>query len=42
MKGSTILYALSHGLYEPWLSILKEGQEKTWLIEEICLSFTKE
>jgi hypothetical protein len=35
MKGSTILCALSHGLYEPWLSILKEGQEKTWLIEEI-------
>jgi hypothetical protein len=26
-----VLCAVSHGLYEPWISILKEGQEKTWL-----------
>ncbi len=26
-----VLCAVSHGLYEPWISILKDGQEKTWL-----------
>jgi hypothetical protein len=29
--GPKVLCALSHGLYEPWLSILKDGQEATWL-----------
>jgi hypothetical protein len=26
-----VVCAISHGLYEPWLSILRDGQEKTWL-----------
>jgi len=34
MKSSTVLVAISHGLYEPWLDILNEGQEKTWLSVE--------
>jgi len=29
-----VLVAIGHGLYEPWLSILYQGQEKTWLINE--------
>ena len=29
-----VLCALSHGLYEPWLGILKEGQQKTWLNQD--------
>ena len=31
MKSPTVLVAIGHGLYEPWLNILYEGQEKTWL-----------
>lgn len=27
----SLLCAISHGLYQPWLEILKEGQENTWL-----------
>ena len=27
----TLLIALQHGLYEPWISILKNGQMETWL-----------
>lgn len=30
---STMLCAISHGLYPPWVEILKEGQEKTWLLK---------
>jgi len=26
-----VLCAVSHGLYEPWLTILREGQQATWL-----------
>lgn len=26
-----VLCAVSHGLYEPWLTILREGQQTTWL-----------
>lgn len=29
----TVLCAISHGLYEPWISILRDGQEKTWLLD---------
>lgn len=32
MKNPTVLVAIGHGLYKPWLSILHEGQEKTWLL----------
>jgi hypothetical protein len=38
-KDSTVLCALSHGLYEPWLGILKEGQQKTWLDEDFPEGF---
>jgi hypothetical protein len=31
MDNPKILVALSHGLYEPWLGILHQGQAKTWL-----------
>lgn len=31
MNKPKVLLALFHGLYEPWLSILHQGQEKTWL-----------
>ena len=31
----TLLCAVSHGLYSPWLEILKNGQEKTWLNDPI-------
>jgi hypothetical protein len=34
MKNPTVLVAIGHGLYEPWLSILHQGQEKTWLLNE--------
>jgi hypothetical protein len=30
----TILIAVTHSLQEPWISIAKEGQFKTWLLEE--------
>lgn len=30
-SSKTVLCAISHGLYEPWISILLDGQEKTWL-----------
>jgi hypothetical protein len=30
-SSRTVLCAISHGLYEPWISILHDGQEKTWL-----------
>jgi hypothetical protein len=29
--SAKVLCAISHGLYEPWLSILREGQQPTWL-----------
>jgi hypothetical protein len=29
-----VLCALSHGLYEPWLGILEQGQQKTWLVQD--------
>lgn len=29
----TLLCAISQGLYPPWLDIMKEGQEKTWLLD---------
>lgn len=42
-KSSTedlkVLCALSHGLYEPWLGILKEGQQKTWLNQDFPEGF---
>ena len=31
MKKSKILIVVGHGLYEPWINILHEGQRKTWL-----------
>ena len=31
MNNPKVLVALFHGLYEPWLSILNQGQAKTWL-----------
>jgi hypothetical protein len=31
--------AIGHGLYEPWLSILREGQLNTWLAVEMPESF---
>ena len=31
MKKSKILIVVEHGLYEPWINILNEGQRKTWL-----------
>jgi hypothetical protein len=34
MRSPTVLVAIGHGLYEPWLSILHQGQEKTWLIQK--------
>jgi len=34
MKNPTVLVAIGHGLYEPWLSILHQGQEKTWLTQK--------
>lgn len=33
-EDSKVLCAISHGLYEPWLQILREGQQKTWLDQE--------
>lgn len=38
-KPAKVLCAISHGLYEPWLSILKEGQLQTWLTEEFPDNF---
>jgi len=35
MRNSKLLCAISHGLYSPWLDILNNGQEKTWLTEVI-------
>jgi hypothetical protein len=31
MNNPKILVAVGHGLYEPWINILHEGQGKTWL-----------
>jgi len=31
----SLLCAVGHGLYTPWLDILKNGQEKTWLKDPI-------
>jgi hypothetical protein len=31
----TLLCAIGHGLYQPWLEILKEGQQKTWLLNPL-------
>lgn len=39
-KELNIVCALSHGLYEPWIEILKEGQQKTWLNQEFPKGFT--
>ena len=38
-KPAKVLCAISHGLYEPWLSILKDGQQQTWLSEEFPENF---
>jgi hypothetical protein len=35
MKKATVLVAIGHGLYEPWLNILHQGQEKTWLLQKL-------
>lgn len=29
--GKSVLCAISHGLYDPWIAILHDGQELTWL-----------
>jgi hypothetical protein len=34
-----VLCAISHGLYEPWLSILREGQQPTWLSNKFPENF---
>jgi hypothetical protein len=34
-----IICAVTHGLYEPWISILNQGQAKTWLDEEMPINF---
>ncbi len=34
-----ILCAISHGIYEPWISILKNGQSATWLAEDFPENF---
>lgn len=31
MKSPKILLLVGHGLYQPWIDILHEGQRKTWL-----------
>lgn len=31
MENPKVLVAIFHGLYEPWLSILHQGQAKTWI-----------
>ncbi len=31
MENPKVLIALFHGLYEPWLDILHQGQAKTWI-----------
>lgn len=33
MKNPNVLIAIGHGLYKPWLNILHDGQEKTWLLD---------
>jgi len=38
-KPAKVLCAISHGLYEPWLSILRDGQQQTWLSEEFPEDF---
>jgi hypothetical protein len=38
-KPAKVLCAISHGLYEPWLSILKDGQQQTWLTTEFPENF---
>lgn len=30
-KKPNVMIAISHGLYEPWISILENGQKRTWL-----------
>jgi hypothetical protein len=39
LQQPKILCALSHGLYEPWLDILKSGQEATWLTSRMPNDF---
>lgn len=34
-----ILCAISHGIYEPWISILKNGQSATWLAQDFPENF---
>ena len=34
-----VLCAISHGLYEPWISILEEGQSQTWLTDRFPAGF---
>jgi hypothetical protein len=34
MPKPSVLCALSHGLYEPWLDIVKSGQDQTWLASQ--------
>jgi hypothetical protein len=31
----SVLCAVSHGLYQPWLDILRDGQEETWLRDQV-------
>ena len=33
--NNKIMVVVTHGLYEPWLSILRDGQEKTWLKQQV-------
>jgi hypothetical protein len=38
-QSAKVLCAISHGLYEPWLSILNDGQRLTWLSEKFPDNF---
>ena len=40
MQNPKLLCAIGHGLYRPWIDILYNGQEKTWLSGEIPENMT--
>lgn len=40
MKNPNLLCAIGHGLYKPWINILYNGQEKTWLSGDISETIT--
>lgn len=40
MQNPKLLCAVGHGLYKPWIDILYNGQEKTWLSGEISEAMT--